>query len=178
MQRVTSKRNRGATRRTGLFRPQALLRWVLQHVRRHPRLYVPAGAPLLFLFVAHVLSLPVLALTGGGGSEGIGLACRTLLTWAVFGFLPFLALSYLAFFLAARPLDGLLARRQPAVPRTAVTLLPAVGYGAAIACGMFLLLQPGNWPGDLALLLCCLAAGALNWSLYRWLTGPGPVSAG
>ena len=96
----------------------------------------------------------------------------------MFGFLPFLALSYLAFFLAARPLDGLLARRQPAVPRTAVTLLPAAGYGAAIACGMFLLLQPGNWPGDLALLLCCLAAGALNWSLYRWLTGPGPVSAG
>lgn len=176
MQRVTSKRNRGATRRTGLFRPQALLRWLLQHVRRHPRLYVPAGAPVLFLLLAHVLSLPVLALTGGGGSEGIGLACRTLLTWAVFGFLPFLVLSYLAFFLAARPLADLLARRQASLP-AAVGFLPPAGYGVAIACGMFLLLRPGHWPGDLALLLCCLAAGTLNWFLYLRLAGPGPVSA-
>ena len=113
---------------------------------------------------------------GTGGTEGFGAACRTLLTWAVFGFLPFLVLSYLAFFLAARPLADLLARRQASLP-AAVGFLPPAGYGVAIACGMFLLLRPGHWPGDLALLLCCLAAGTLNWFLYLRLAGPGPVSA-
>ena len=94
----------------------------------------------------------------------------------MFGFLPFLVLSYLAFFLAARPLADLLARRQASLP-AAVGFLPPAGYGVAIACGMFLLLRPGHWPGDLALLLCCLAAGTLNWFLYLRLAGPGPVSA-
>lgn len=176
MQRVRSKRNRGPTRRVGLLRPPPLFRWFRQHVRRHPRLYAPAGAPILFLFVAHVVSLPALVLTRSGGTEGFGAACRTLLAWAVFGFLPFLVLSYLAFFLAARPLADLLARRQASLP-SAVGFLPPAGYGVAIACGMFLLLRPGHWPGDLALLLCCLAAGTLNWFLYLRLAGPGPVSA-
>ena len=75
MQRVRSKRNRGPTRRVGLLRPPPLFRWFRQHVRRHPRLYAPAGAPILFLLVAHVVSLPALVLTRSGGTEGFGAAC-------------------------------------------------------------------------------------------------------
>jgi hypothetical protein len=176
MEQMRSKRNRAKAKRASLFRPHAMLRWIFQHVERHSWLYAPACAPVLFLLLAHMVSLPALVLTRVGGTEGVGAASRTLLTWAVFGFLPFLVLSYLAFFLVARPFATLLARRQFALPARTSDLLPAVGYGATIAMGMFSLLRPGNWPGDLALLLCCLAAGGLNWFLYRWLVGPGPVS--
>ena len=74
----------------------------IQHTKRNGASYAPALSPVVFFFLAHVLTLVTLVFM-----QKDQVVCKTVVTWAVYGFLPFLLCSYVAFYLVARPSAGL-----------------------------------------------------------------------
>ena len=95
---------------------------------------------------------------------------KTVVTWAVYGFLPLLLCSYGCFFAVARPVTSLLERKCLHLSATMLTLAAGAVYGAAIGSALFLLLEPGTVLNALFLLGIGMATGLGNWFLYRKLT--------
>ncbi len=177
MQRVRSTRRRPVARKAR-FNLRAPFRRLARHVATHPKLYGPALPAVLFLLLAHVVVVPILILGKLNGTSASHGLFGTALVWAVLGFLPFLGLSYLSSFLAARPMRHLLEDKRPEWPSARVESVTAVAYAAGLYLGMFLLIRPAFLAGDLILLACCAAAGLLYWLFHRKLTVPADPPAG
>ncbi len=171
MERVKSRRRRPPSRgiRFSLWAP---FRRIAGHVAGHPKLYGPALSPVLLLLLAHVVVVPIIVFLKMKGASASHTLFGTVLVWAVLGFLPFLGLSYLSYFMAARPLTHLIAEKRPDWPGARVEALSATAYAAGLFVGMFLLIRPASVTGDLILLGCCVAAGLLHWFFYRRFAGP------
>ena len=170
MERVKSKRRRPPSRRAR-FSLLVPLRRIVGHVAAHPKLYGPALSPVLLLLLAHVVVVPIIVFLKMKGVSASHTVIGTVLAWAVLGFLPFLALSYLAYFLAARPLSHLVQEQRPEWPNSRVEALSATAYAIGLFVCMFLLIRPASAKGDLILLGCCVAAGLVHWSFYRRFAG-------
>ncbi|WP_028317343.1 hypothetical protein [Desulfobulbus elongatus] len=148
-----------------------------RHLRKHLVIYVPAAAPLIFVLLAHGITVATLVLIRSGVlPQGLGLH-KTLVTWGVYGFLPLLLCSYGCFFAVARPVTGLLTRRYPEWPPAGLTVVSGAAYGAAVALVLLLLLAPGSTLRVFFLLLIGMATGLGNWWLYRALTVAPPQTA-
>jgi hypothetical protein len=132
--------------------------------------YLPALAPLVFFFLAHGITLFTLILVKSGVLPQGQAMHKTLVTWAVYGFLPLLLCSYGCFFAVARPATGLLERRFPEWTPARLSLAAGGAYGAAIGIALLLLLAPKALLSALFLLTIGMATGLANWFLYRKLT--------
>ena len=62
----------------------------IQHVKKSGTAYAPALAPLVFFFLAHFVSLLAFVFLKAGALRQEQLVHKTVVTWAVFGFLPLL----------------------------------------------------------------------------------------
>lgn len=142
---------------------------VSQHFRKHLVVYVPALLPLVFFLLAHGMTLLTLIFIKSGVMQGY-LMPKTVVTWAVYGFLPLLLCSYGCFFAVARPVTSLMERKFFHLSATMLTLAAGAAYGAAIGIALFLLLEPGTVLNALFLLGIGMATGLGNWFLYRKLT--------
>lgn len=132
--------------------------------------YVPMVAPLIFVLLAHGITVITLILIKSGVlPQGMGVH-KTLVTWGVYGVLPLLLCSYGCFFAVARPVTGLIERRRPDWPATTVTLVAGAAYGGAIVLILLALLTPGSVLRIFFLLLIGMATGMGNWLLFRALT--------
>ena len=176
MQRVKNARRRPRAR-SSRFSLLAPLRRLTRHVIAHPRLYGPALPPVLFLVLAHVVVVPILVVGRLIGFSTGHTLLGTALVWAVLGFLPFLGLSYLSSLLAARPVRHLIEKKRPEWPKTRGEIMSAAAYAVGLCLGMFLLVQPPSWTGNLVLLACCAAAGSLHWLFYRNIEIPTNTAA-
>ena len=176
MQRVKSARRRPRARgpRFSLLAP---LRRLARHVIAHPRLYGPALPPVLFLVLVHVMVVPILVVGKLIGISTGHTLFGTVLAWAVLGFLPFLGLSYLSSFLAARSVRHLIEEKRPEWPKARGEVMSAAAYAGGLCLGMFILVQPASWTGNLVLLACCAAAGLLHWLFYRNIGIPTDTAA-
>ena len=145
----------------------------MHHVKRHPLLYAPVSAPVLFLLLAHLVSLPAHILLKATGLLAHQAFFDTMLTWSVYGFLPVVLGSYVSFHAVARPVAALIEQRQASLRESVplLFLLPGAMYGAVIGCGLLVLLRPGSSSGELVLFLFCLLIGMLNWFLYCQMAG-------
>lgn len=142
-----------------------------QHVQKYVAFYAPALSPVLFFLLAHVLALLTLVLMKTGVLQSDQGVCKTVVTWAVYGFIPFLLCSYGSFFLAARPAAVMLARKYPDWSVTLQILATGAVYGAVLVAALVLLLSPDSWIGRFLLVCIGVAAGQANWYFYRRLTG-------
>ncbi len=142
-----------------------------QHVQKHIALYAPALSPVLFFILAHVLTLLTLVLMKTGVVQSDQGVCKTVVTWAVYGFIPFLLCSYGTFFLAARPAAVALERKRPDWSVTRQHLATGAVYGAVLIAALFLLLGPDSWIGRLLLFFIGAAAGQGNWLFYCKIAG-------
>lgn len=176
MERVKSRRRRPPSRGTR-FSLGAPFRLIVSHVAAHPKLYGPALSPVLLFLLAHVVVLPIIVLLKMKGASASHTLFGTVLAWAVLGFLPFLGLSYLSYFMAAKPLAHLVQDKLPDWSAARVEALSATAYAAGLFVGMFLLIRPASVAGDLILLGCCVTAGLLHWSFYRRFAGPADPPA-
>lgn len=164
----TNKNSRAANK--ARVSPVLALRKALsQHVRKHVVCYVPALAPLAFFLLAHGLTLCTLVLFRSGLLHQEQLVHKTLVTWAVYGFLPLLLCSYLGFFAVGRVAQAILERKYSHWSQKALTLTAGAAYGAAVGVCLLLLLAPDTWLNGLLVLLIGMAAGLGNWFFYRKL---------
>ena len=137
---------------------------LVQHVQKNSASYAPAFLPIVFFLLAHVSTLVVRLL------QQDQVVCKTIVTWAVYGFLPLLLCSYGAFYLVARPMVGVLERKFSYWSGTVQNLGVGVTYGAAIGIALALPLNKSVplW-GTLLLLVIGMAVGQGNWFFYRRL---------
>jgi len=148
----------------------ALRKAVARHLARHLVVYVPALLPLVLFFLAHGVTLLTLICIKSGVLQQGYLMHKTVVTWAVYGFLPLLLCSYGCFFAVARPATGMLERRFPEWPPLKLTLMTGAAYGAAVGLALLVLLEPRSLFRALFLLVIGMATGQGNWFLYRKLT--------
>jgi len=171
---MKNKRNHRAVPRTGVSIVHGVRRAFIQHVKKSGTAYAPALAPLVFFFLAHFVSLLAFVFLKAGALRQEQLVHKTVVTWAVFGFLPLLLSSYLCFYLVARPVVGSLVRQFPLWSVMRLNLAIGAIYGAAISICMMLLRKPDAWFSMLLLLFIGVAAGQGNWFFYRKLAGGEP----
>jgi len=138
-----------------------------QHCQKNISSYAPALAPVVFFLLAHVLVLLVLILMKTGAMAPDQAICKTMVTWAVYGLLPFLLCSYGAFYLVARPAARVLEDRFPHWSASERTLVGGAVYGVALILALVLLLRPESGLNTLLLCLIGAAAGMGNWFFYR-----------
>jgi len=141
-----------------------------QHFRKNIGSYAPALAPVVLFLLAHVLVLLVLVLMKTGVMAPDQEICKTMVTWAVYGLLPFLLCSYGAFHLAARPAARVLEGKFPHWSASERTLVGGAVYGVALILALVVLLRPENGLNILLLGLIGTAAGLGNWFFYRKCT--------
>jgi hypothetical protein len=125
----------------------------------------------VFFFLAHIVTLLAFVFMQTGVLPKEQLVHKTVVTWAVYGFLPLLLSSYLCFYAVARPAVGVLARKFPLWSDETCNLATGTVYGVAIGLLLLLLLKPAAGFGALLLLLVGLGAGLGNWFFYRKLAG-------
>jgi hypothetical protein len=167
---MSTKRNRRHVPRQPRGSLLAELRKTLaQHFRAHVAWYLPALTPVVLFLLAHLLTLLAFFLTKSGEAYQDQELHKTMVTWAVYGFLPLLLSSYLCFFVVARPAIGVLARKFPLWTDAALHLSAGGAYGLAIGLSLFLLLMPATLLNALLILLIGLAVGQGNWFVYRRL---------
>lgn len=167
---MSSKRNqRSAAKSRGSLTAGAW-RAAGEHLRRHAAWHAPAASPVALFFFAHLLTLAAFALMKSGVLQQDQLDHKSLVIWSVYGFLPLLLCSYLGFFVVARPVAGILARKFPDWPAVRLDLASGAAYGVAVAASLLLLLQPGAWLNGGLVLLVGLGSGLGNWFMYRKLT--------
>jgi hypothetical protein len=164
----TRKNNRDG-QKAGISLVFGLRKALVGHVQQHIVFYVPGLSPVVFFFLAHFVTLLTLICIRSGMLQKELLLYKTVVTWAVYGFLPLLLCSYLCFFAVARPAAAALSRKFP--HWTALTLNLSIGaaYGGALSFALFLLLEPGNWFNSVLLLAIGFAVGQGNWFIYRKL---------
>jgi len=169
---MKSRRKKKATKWIGLPTIINGVRKALaQHVQKHVASYAPALSPVLFFILAHVLTLLTLVFMKAGVLQSDQGVCKTVVTWAVYGFIPFLLSSYGSFFLAARPAAVALERKYPDWSVTLLNLATGAVYGAVLVVALVLLLRPDTWMGRFLLVCIGGAAGQGNWYFYRRLAG-------
>jgi hypothetical protein len=142
---------------------------LVQHIQKNIGSYAPALSPVIFFLLAHVLTLLTLVFMKTGVLQSDQGVCKTVVTWAVYGFLPFLLCSYGSFYLVARPAAGALDRKFPDWSVAVRNLASGGVYGAALVLALVLLLRPDTGINRLLLLLIGAAAGQGNWYFYRKL---------
>lgn len=138
-----------------------------RHLRRHRLYYVPLLAPLILFLLAHLVTLLALMLIKSGVLTGEHVMVKTVVTWAVYGFLPLLLCSYLCFFTVARPAIGILARVCADWPSIGRDLTIGGVYGLVMGLTLALLLGPDTWLKGMTVMGIGLAAGQGNWFFYR-----------
>lgn len=142
---------------------------MVQHFRNHVGWYLPALTPVALFLLAHLITLLTFFLTKSGMADQDQEVHKTVVTWAVYGFLPLLLSSYLCFFAVARPAFGVLARKFPLLTEAMLHLSTGASYGVAIGLSLLLLLMPDTGLNALLVLLIGLAVGQGNWFVYRKL---------
>ncbi len=142
---------------------------VTRHLIKNSAPYAPALSPLFFFFLAHIITLLALFCMQTGILQKDQMLYKTMVTWAVYGFLPFLLCSYVSFYCIARPVADLLERRFPFWSSSILNISSGGAYGLAIGLFLVLLLKPHTVLSILLLLLIGLAAGQGNWFFYRKL---------
>ncbi|MBV5319254.1 MAG: hypothetical protein JZU50_15800 [Desulfobulbaceae bacterium] len=142
---------------------------LVQHIQKKIGFYAPALSPVVFFFLAHVITLLTLVFIKTGVLQNDQGIYKTVVTWAVYGFLPFLLCSYGSFYFVARPAAGALERKFPDWSATVRNLSSGGVYGAALVLALILLLRPDTGMDRLLLLLIGAAAGQGNWFFYRKL---------
>jgi hypothetical protein len=167
---MRTKRNQRGVRRARVPLALSVRKAVTQHVRKHLVAYVPALLPLAFFFLAHLLTVLTLIFIKSGLLRQEHLLHKTVVTWAVYGFLPLLLCSYLCFFVVARPVTGILERKFPHWTATMLNLSSGGAYGAAMGLFLLLLLEPRTWLNAVFLLFIGMVVGQGNWFFYRKLT--------
>ena len=137
--------------------------------------YVPAALPVLLFILAHLLTLITFIFIRYELLAPYQDAYKTMVTWAVYGFVPLLLCSYACFFAVARPGISVLARKLPHWSASHLHMANGGLYGCGIGLGLLVLLQPGVGPKSLLLFLIGLVSGFGNWQLYRRLVVVAPV---
>ncbi len=166
---MRSKRNHKGAQRTGISIVDGLRKALVQHVKKNSAPYAPALSPIVFFLLAHILTLLVLIFMQAGMLQKDQVVCKTMVTWAVYGFFPLLLCSYFSFYCIARPVAGALERNFPLWSGSVINLSSGAAYGAAIGLFLVLLLNPNSGFSILLLLLIGIAAGQGNWFFYRKL---------
>ncbi len=167
---MRTKRNRHNVRRTRVNLLSSLRRAIAGHVIGRLVLYLPALVPLVLFILAHTVTLVTLILIKSGVMPQGQVMHKTLVTWAVYGFLPLLICSYGCFFAVARPVTATLARRFPDWMPATLTLAGGTAYGLAVTAALMYLLEPASPLRVLFLLAIGMATGLGNWWVYRKLT--------
>lgn len=138
--------------------------------------YAPAVVPVLLSILAHLLTLIVFILIRCGLVAQNPMLYTHMITWAVYGCIPFLLCSYGVFFVLARPGIQVLAQKFPHWSATSLHLATGCIYGIATGLALLLLLQPGVGPKSLLLFLVGLISGVGNWYFYRKLVPEDPLA--
>lgn len=167
---MRTKRNQRGVRKARVPFTLSMRKAVTQHFRKHLAVYVPALLPTAFVLFAHFITLLTLIFIKSGLLGHEQLIHKTVVTWAVYGFLPLVLCSYCCFFAVARPVTGILERAFPLWSATMLTLLSGAAYGAAMGAFLLLLLAPATVLNAVFLLLLGMVAGQGNWFFYRKLT--------
>lgn len=169
---MRSRKNHKAAKAIGLATAVATMRRALgQHCQKNIGSYAPAVAPVAFFLLAHVLVLLVLVLMKTGAMAYDQAICKTMVTWAVYGLLPFLLCSYGAFYLVTRPAAAVLEGKFPHWSDRERTLAGGAVYGVALTLALVLLLRPESGFNILLLCLIGVAAGLGNWFFYQKFAG-------
>jgi hypothetical protein len=155
--------------RSGFSIFSSMRRAFTEHIKKNGTSYAPAALPILFFFLAHIITLLILVFIKTGMLHVNQTVCKTVVTWAVYGFLPLLLCSYVSFYFVARPAMGMLARRFPLWSAMVLNLSAGAAYGTALGTALVLLLKPEVWFGTLVLFFIGIVAGEGNWFFYRKL---------
>lgn len=142
---------------------------ITRHFINNSAPYAPALSPLVFFFLAHIITLLALLFMQTGILQKDYILHKTMVTWAVYGFLPFLLCSYVSFYCIARPVADLLARRFPFWSSSILNISSGGAYGLAVGLFLVLLLKPHTGLSIFLLFFIGLAAGQGNWFFYRKL---------
>lgn len=165
---MRTRKKHKAVQGIGLTTVVANMRRTLgQHCQKNIGSYAPALAPVVLFLLAHVLVLLVLVLMKTGVMASDQEICKTMVTWAVYGLLPFLLCSYGAFHLVARRAATVLEDKFPHWSAGERTLAGGAVYGVALILALVLLLRPESGLNILLLCLIGAVAGLGNWFFYR-----------
>jgi len=167
---MRSKRNRKGTQGKGISSiVEGIRQAFTQHIKKNSAPYAPALSPIVFFLLAHIITLLALIFMQAGMLPKDQVVCKTIVTWAVYGFLPLLLCSYVSFYFIARPVAGVLERKFPLWSEPVLNLSSGAAYGVAIGLFLVLLLNPNSGLSAFLVLLIGIAAGQGNWFFYRKL---------
>lgn len=167
---MKNRRNHRVVKKSKFSLPSSLGTAFIQHVKKNVTSYAPALAPIGFFFLAHLVTLLLFICMKIGVLPKDQLLHKAVVTWAVYGLLPFLLSSYLCFYFVARPSVKMLERKLPDWPPDKLDWASGAVYGVALGILLEVLLKPTAFGSGMMLLLIGIAAGQGNWFFYRKVT--------
>jgi hypothetical protein len=130
----------------------------MSHFTKHASSYAPAAAPFFIVCIAIILFVVAPLFENQVGVNGF-------ITIALFGFSPLLLLSYILFYLIARPLGTLINRKLFSFSKIVLNLLTGTIYGAAIGAIIVICFNP-KLLDAVMIFSFGIVVGIINWFSY------------